>query len=195
MFLNNKVFFLPTSDKWLLAVLNSPLMWWYSWRYLPHMKDETLSPVGAKMEALPIAPPTEQAREEAARAVDELIKATRTDDESRAAVLDSLRMQFQVEEPGNKLSDFASLDADAFVQEVLKRRPKAAGKVKASDMKALRQMYADEALPFQARRREALSLERRLSTLVNEAYGLTLEEEALLWNTAPPRMPFNSNGA
>jgi hypothetical protein len=41
----------------------------------------------------------------------------------------------------------------------------------------------------QARRAEAAALERRLADLVNEAYGLTAEEVALLWQTAPPRMP------
>ena len=61
---------------------------------------------------------------------------------------------------------------------------------KASDMKSLREMYDDEALPMQARRREALVLERQLSHLVNEAYGLTPDDVALLWSTAPPRMPF-----
>jgi hypothetical protein len=35
-----------------------------------------------------------------------------------------------------------------------------------------------------------LQLERRLSDLVNEACGLTPDEVALLWETAPPRMPF-----
>jgi hypothetical protein len=35
---------------------------------------------------------------------------------------------------------------------------------------------------------EALQLERQLSDLVNEAYGLTPEEVALLWESAPPRM-------
>ncbi len=190
MLLNNKVFFLATSDAWLLAVLNSPLMWWYCWRYLPHMKDETLSPVGAKMETLPIAPASRAAREQAEPAVAKLIEITKAENETRAAILDSLRMQFAVTEPGNKLSDFASLDSDTFVKEVLKRRPKAAGKLKATDMKALREMYGDEALPLQARKREALALEKRLSVLVNEAYGLTPEEVALLWSTAPPRMPF-----
>ena len=38
-------------------------------------------------------------------------------------------------------------------------------------------------------RTEAASLERRLSDLVNEAYGLTAEDVDLLWKTAPPRMP------
>jgi hypothetical protein len=37
---------------------------------------------------------------------------------------------------------------------------------------------------------EALQLERQLSDVVNEAYGLTPDEVALLWQTAPPRMPF-----
>jgi len=32
-------------------------------------------------------------------------------------------------------------------------------------------------------------LEREISDLVNAAYGLTPAEIALLWQTAPPRMP------
>lgn len=36
---------------------------------------------------------------------------------------------------------------------------------------------------------EALTLERTLSDLVNQAYGLTPAEIALMWQTAPPRMP------
>jgi hypothetical protein len=35
----------------------------------------------------------------------------------------------------------------------------------------------------------ALSIEFRLSDLVNQAYGLTPEEIDLMWRTAPPRMP------
>lgn len=46
-------------------------------------------------------------------------------------------------------------------------------------------------LPAQALAREALALERRISDLVNEAYGLTPDEVALIWATAPPRMPIS----
>ena len=42
---NNKTTFLPTEDLYLLAVLNSPLMWWHNFRHLPHMKDEALCPL------------------------------------------------------------------------------------------------------------------------------------------------------
>jgi hypothetical protein len=34
-----------------------------------------------------------------------------------------------------------------------------------------------------------LTLERRLSDLVNAAYGLTADEIKLMWDTAPPHMP------
>jgi hypothetical protein len=36
---------------------------------------------------------------------------------------------------------------------------------------------------------ETLKLERTLSDLVNRAYGLTLAEIALMWQTVSPRMP------
>ncbi|MRG96713.1 Eco57I restriction-modification methylase domain-containing protein [Polyangium spumosum] len=190
LYLNDKGFFIPSTDSWLLAVLNSPLMWWHNWRYLTHLKDEALTPLGVKMENLPIAAPAQAMRDEAEPAVARLIELTKKNHDAQAAVLDSLRTQFTVAKPGNKLADFASLDSDAFVHEVLRLRPKAAGNLKVAELKALREMYADEALPIQERRREALGLERRLSTLVNEAYGLTSEDVALLWDTAPPRMPF-----
>jgi len=54
---NNKVFLLPTADPYLLGVLNSPLMWWHNWRYLPHMKDEALTPASFRVETLPIVEP------------------------------------------------------------------------------------------------------------------------------------------
>jgi hypothetical protein len=63
---NDKGFMLSSTDAFLLAALNSPLMWWYGWRFLPHMKDEALNPAGYKMESLPIARPNQQQSELAA---------------------------------------------------------------------------------------------------------------------------------
>jgi hypothetical protein len=42
---------------------------------------------------------------------------------------------------------------------------------------------------------EARRLEQRVAELVNAAYGLTAEEVALMWRTAPPRMPGEPPGA
>jgi hypothetical protein len=91
--------------------------------------------------------------------------------------------------PGQKLEDFARLDADAFVAEVRKRRSKSLGILSPAALKALRAGYAEQAAPVQQRQAEAVALERKIADLVNAAYGPTPEEVALLWATAPPRMP------
>ena len=43
--------------------------------------------------------------------------------------------------------------------------------------------------PARALAAETLTLERILSALVSQAYGLTPAEIDLMWKTAPPRMP------
>jgi hypothetical protein len=59
----------------------------------------------------------------------------------------------------------------------------------AAGEKRLREEYTRTIVPARAIAAEMLTLERKLSDLVNEAYGLTPEEIALMWKTAPPRMP------
>jgi hypothetical protein len=164
-------------------------MWWHNWRYLPHMKDEALTPTGVQMKDLPIAPPTEAIRAEVEPAVERLIAITKTTQEARRDTLDWLHTEFGIEKPGQKLEDFASLSTDEFIAEVRKRRPKGAGTLKPSELKALREGYQEQATPVQQLRIEAQQLERRLAELVNAAYGLTPAEVELLWRTAPPRMP------
>ena len=53
-YINNKAYLLPSSLRELLAVVNSPLMWWIMWRTFPHMKDEAFSIDGNCIEQLPI---------------------------------------------------------------------------------------------------------------------------------------------
>ncbi len=59
----------------------------------------------------------------------------------------------------------------------------------AAALKNLRDEHARTIEPARIQAAEAQRLERKLSDLVNEAYGLTPEEVALMWQTAPPRMP------
>ena len=166
-------------------------MWWYNWRYLPHMKDEALNPAGMLMETLPIAPPTDEIRAEVEPLVSRLIEITKANQEAYRDVIDWLLVEQGIEKPGQKLEDFASIDADAFIQEVKKRKPKSAGGLMPAALKAVRQVYSDYAPEIQSCKTEALTLEHRLSDLVNQAYGLTPEEIDLMWKTAPPRMPIN----
>jgi hypothetical protein len=58
-----------------------------------------------------------------------------------------------------------------------------------ADLKRLKAEHAGSVVPLQTLADEARALEERVSDLVNTAYGLTPEEIALMWETAPPRMP------
>lgn len=186
----NTTYMLPQKDYYLLAVLNSPLIWAYMWRNTSHGKDEALRLFTQFIEALPIAPPTDEIRAEVEPAVQKLIDFTKANQQATREILDWLQVEHGIEKPGNKLSDFASLSLDDFMQEVKKRRPKKAGNLGPRDIKTLKDAYGDYAHPIQSRRAEGLTLEHRISDLVNQAYGLTPEEIDLMWKTAPPRMPF-----
>jgi hypothetical protein len=184
---NDKTFFLPKADSYILAVLNSPLMWWHNWRYLPHMKDEALNPAVWLLETLPIAPPSEAIQAEVEPVVARLIKIAQANLETRQVTLDWLRTRFGLESPGVVLENLARLDQQTFLAEVGKRLPKTA--LTPATIKDLTQGYHSQTTPWRERLAEAAELEQRLDALVNSAYGLTPEEMAVLKETAPPRMP------
>ena len=81
-----------------------------------------------------------------------------------------------------------NLDSDAFVAEVKKLRGKK-NPLSVAALRSLRDEHARTIEPARIQAAEALNLERQISDLVNEAYGLTPDEVALMWKTAPPRMP------
>lgn len=69
---------------------------------------------------------------------------------------------------------------------------KAGGKqklVSVAQFRVLKGEHARSVRPVQALAAETRQLEQRVSELVNAAYGLTPDEVALMWRTAPPRMP------
>ncbi len=92
-----------------------------------------------------------------------------------------------ISKPSQKLRDVATLDEDALAAEVQKARGKKPLSV--AQVKALKDEHVRRVTPLQALAAEARQLEQRVAELVNAAYGLTAEEVALLWRTAPPRMP------
>lgn len=107
----------------------------------------------------------------------------------RRTILDWLRVEHSIEKASLKLQAPTELDSEAFVAEVKRIRVRK-NPLSAAALKSLRDEHARTIEPVRIQAAEALQLERRLSDLVNEAYGLTHEEVALLWETAPPRMPF-----
>jgi hypothetical protein len=97
-------------------------------------------------------------------------------------------VEFAIDKPTLKLQDVAALDADSLAAEVKKVRGKRKP-LSVVQVKALKDEHARSVAPLQALAAEARQCERRIADLVNAAYGLTPEEVALMWQTAPPRMP------
>lgn len=186
-FLNNKGFMIPGEDLWLLAVLNSPLMWWHNWRHLVHLKDEALCPAGDRVAALPIALPSPVQRDAIAAAVPRIEGLVRAERDGRAAVSEAL-MRLDVVAPG-RLVDVATLSRDALVEGVARRRG-ARRPLLPGEVAALGTLHAREAAAARERQAQSAAIERTIAAHVHGAYGLTAGDEALLWATAPPRMPW-----
>lgn len=187
-YINDSSIMIPGENLWLLACFNSPLMWYLSFRFFPHKKDEALAMDIPFVEKLPIAPPTEPIRREAEDLVSELIELTQANQEATRDVMGWLAFEFNIEKPGQKLADFAQLSLDELRAELKKRCPKGTA-IGPKQVKSIDLAYSDYATPIQQRNAEILRREQRLSDLVNQAYQLTPEEIELMWKTAPPRMP------
>jgi hypothetical protein len=190
---NNTVYFLPVGDTWLLAALNAPISWWFAWRNAQHGKDEALRFFTVFMETFPIPQATDEQKQQAHEAVSQLRTFASAAHESRSAFLDWLRVEFSIEKLSQKSQDVSTLDAEALIAEVKKARGKKQP-LTVAGVKALKEEHARCVVPLQQQAAEARALERRVSDLVNEAYGLTAEETSLLWRTAPPRMPLVAPG-
>ena len=77
---------------------------------LQHGINDTLRMFGEQSRNLPIAPPTDEIRAETEKAVKRIIEITRANHETRQLLLDWLRTEFEVQEPGKRLENFAELD-------------------------------------------------------------------------------------
>ncbi len=185
---NNTVYFLSMDDRWALASLNSPISWWFAWRNAQHGKDEALRFFTTFMEGFPIPQPTDEQRKQAGSLVKRLIDISGEQSEGWRTVLDWLRVEFDVEKPSQKLQNVASLEENTLIAEVKKARGRHKP-LSVAGLKALKDEHARSILPLQALSAQARQLEQEVASLVNAAYGLTPEEIALMWQTAPPRMP------
>lgn len=185
LFASNTAYFLPTGDRWILAVLNSAAFWWFAWRGAQHAKDEALRMFSPFVESVPI-PARPQASIE--QRVDEAIVVTDRLLEGRRSLLDWLAVEHGVERPSRRLAEPFELNSDELVAEVRRARGEKRP-LSAAALRSLREEHERSVAPVAAERRRLSSLEGELSDLVNAAYGLTPEEVDLMWRTAPPRMP------
>ncbi len=190
---NDKTFIIPTDDLTLLAILNSPLMWWFNWRHLTHLKDEALSPMGYKMERLPIAKFTAAAKAQVTRLVEQVTEETVLVRAAASAIADWLKHTLDIAKPSRAIFNIDALSPDTFISLVQGAIPRRR-RLTAADISELKREYDTTIEPAREARRRIFALEQRLSDLVNAAYGLTAQEVALMWKSAPPRMPLTPLG-
>ncbi|CAD0227323.1 Eco57I restriction-modification methylase domain-containing protein [Planktothrix agardhii] len=192
LFINDSALIIPSDNYWILGCLNSPANWYLSFRYLPHKKDEALAMDIPYVQNFPIAPLTNIMSVEYESIVQRLIEITISQKTVYQDFLTWLQIQYKVKKISRKLENFADLNFEELIEEVIKQLPKS----KSSDplgvkgLKSIREAYNEYVPDIKTRKQEALNLEKRLSDLVNQAYQLTPEEIELIWKTAPPRMPF-----
>jgi hypothetical protein len=83
------VWTVPTSDRWLLALLNSPLYGWYAQRRFPPALNGAVRPKRAYLRKLPIAQPSPALRAEIDDLVEQRLAGEPVDDAIALAVLDA----------------------------------------------------------------------------------------------------------
>jgi hypothetical protein len=187
-FTNNKAYSLPSSSYDLMAIKSSPLAWWISWRHYPHMKDEALSNDANKFLSFPVGEKTAKFAGEISdlgqKSMTELIGIKNSDQ----MLADWLSVEMGLSAVPITLRQASLLDSDDFVAAVRAALPRRQS-LTPTQLRQVRDAFAETAEPARTARGELLAHERALAAMVERAYGLTEEEVALMWRTAPPRMP------
>lgn len=188
-FCNDSAIFVPTTDNWLLGVLNSPVVWWRNFKLFPHKKDEALAMDIPFVEMVPIARPDATAAARAAVLTTSLAQTAREAHAARRLLDGWYRTEWGLPKIPERLANPFALDANGFAAELRAALPANHRALSAAAVASVRAEHAATVAPMAARLAVSRANEIELSALVNAAYGLTPEDEALLWATAPPRMP------
>lgn len=187
-------FCLPAADDpYLLAVLNSPLMWAVLSRITLHGKDEALRLKTDKMGTIPIAVPSKRIKQSISKLVPKLERLADVRLSAQRDISDWLSHTFSIRADAWRKADLTALDLDAFIGRVAAELP-GRRKLTAADIGELKREYETTLKPAVKSRNESFNLEQEIAALVNEAYGLTEDDIQLMWRTAPPRMPFTPQG-
>jgi hypothetical protein len=190
LYVNDSALIIPNADPWLLACLNSPLAWYYMFKTFPHKKDEAVALDIPFLRQMPIA--FQNAKFDPLL-VTRIRQLREKFHEGTTQLADWLRLEFELEKPSRVVTNSVDGDADTFILAVRTELPKTT-KLSAAQLAELRREYQATLEPIRQLRFEIFALECKISNLVNDAYGLTPDEVALMWRTAPPRMPFTPAG-
>lgn len=190
-FINNTAYTLTTDDPAILAALNSPVGWWRAWRTAVHGKDEALRFIANFTEGWPIPTFNTEQRDFLTPRVEQMLDLTAFIRDADRAIADWLLTEIGVPKLPRQLGAASLLNADEFVATIRAALPRRRD-LSAAELKRLRDEHAATLTPAREARLQVVGHERALSDIVNAAYRLTPEEVALMWATAPPRMPLRA---
>lgn len=122
VYLVNTAYVWPTNDLYLLAVVNSPLLWAFMWRNAMHGKDEALRMIYSFTETLPIAQPTGEIRAKIEPLVKQLI-ALSTELQTPATQAEMLRLELRVSDLVNQAYGLTAEDIDLMWRTAPPRMP------------------------------------------------------------------------
>jgi hypothetical protein len=189
---NDSAVILPKMPTLLAGILNQPIAWYYQFKKFPHKKDEALAMDIAALNDFPV-PSLEKSQSEFLAIVDSVTNATALSRQHTSKAEDWLRHQVGITSMKAIHGALVSPNADAFVTRLRAALPKKQ-KLTATDIAEMKREYVETIEPAKLSLDEIFTLENKVSALVNKAYDLTSEEAALMWRTAPPRMPFTPSG-
>jgi hypothetical protein len=188
-FINNKAYCIPSDSLALLAILNSPAIWWLMWRTFPHMKDEAFSIDGQCIELLPIPDLPAQLDGAIGEIAAHIVQNTDELFSWEQSYLDGLATAANVP-PDRRVLSWLTVAPEVFSQR-LGKLAEPGGRPRVHSLAALASIQQrGRARQVELLTRQ-LDLEKRLATLVEDAYGLTPEERALMRATRPVRDPLD----
>jgi hypothetical protein len=186
---NNTVYIIPTDDPALLAVLNSPVLWWYMWRTAQHGKDEVLRLFTDFVVTLPIPQFTSAMAETVRSVVRQAVEQEQRIHAFEAEMTEAAKSRLSLSEADGRIVAWLPLPPETFSTRLLKlagvKQPPPKLVEEVGDFHRKQRARQVELLTRQ------LELERKLAALVEDAYGLTPEERALLRATRPVREPLD----
>lgn len=187
LYANDATSFIPSSDLYLLGVLNSSVIWWFAYRDCAHKKTETLAFDMVKVREFPIPDASEDRRDVVRETVSSVLALTKQQHAEEASFWKFLAKRTGVTKRSRKLECFWTLDAEGFLDEVRKAKGTIAT---GPGRTALLADFETHRATLRHLRTEVCKLEIALQQHVCDLYGLTSEEVELLRRTAPPRDPW-----
>ena len=185
----NTAYILPSVDPLIMCCLNSSLAWWYMWRTAQHGKDEVVRLIRDYTEEFPIPIPSTQTRDEIDGLYAVIAKLGDSINDFEKEVVDVLHGIAGLVLDRATSSQLASRTSDKFIERLARLC-----QVRRFDTpvsKRLTEVHAGLRTRQQCLLTRQLELERKLSDLVETAYGLSEEERLLVCSTKPPRDPLD----